>query len=238
MKEKILIRGELLGRVGIPDAILRDMEQLHLVSPAGKTEEGMPFYTEAHLIQIGHIRRLQEMGYSLEEIQRIAKKIGLPRTADAPPPGKPRVEQLTIGGLARRVGVSPRTIKHWEDKGIIEPDMRSEGGFRLYPEIYVYLCRLIQDLQLFGYSLHDIKRVSDLFRLFLSIEKDPGAFTKKTTERHLDRMQKEIDRLFSKMNLFKEGVTRWEELLTRKKKEIAGFKKKNQKRSEPSAKES
>ena len=39
---------------------------------------------------------------------------------------------LTVGNLADKIGVSPRTIKHWEDKGIIEPDMRSDGGFRLY----------------------------------------------------------------------------------------------------------
>ncbi|MCK7489606.1 MAG: MerR family DNA-binding transcriptional regulator [Anaerotruncus sp.] len=38
-----------------------------------------------------------------------------------------RTSFLTVGNLAERSGVSPRTIKHWEDKGIIEPDMRTRG---------------------------------------------------------------------------------------------------------------
>jgi len=66
-------------------------------------------------------------------------------------------KHLTIGGLAKRVGVSARNIKHWEDKGIIEPDMRSEGGFRLYSQVFVYLCDLIKDLQLFGYKTGEKK---------------------------------------------------------------------------------
>ena len=80
---------------------------------------------------------------------------------------------LTVGNLAERSGVSPRTIKHWEDKGIIEPDMRTEGGFRLYSESYVFLCQLIRDLQLFGYTLEEIKAVSDDVRTLLAIEADP-----------------------------------------------------------------
>ena len=80
-----------------------------------------------------------------------------------------------MGALAEKVGVSPRTIKHWEDMGIIEPNMRSEGGFRYYSDAYIYLCNLIKDLQLFNYSLVDIKMISDLFRYYLAIQQQPDS---------------------------------------------------------------
>ena len=57
-------------------------------------------------------------------------------------------QYITISSLAEQVGVSPRTIKHWEEKGIIESEMRSAGGFRLYSQIYVYMCKLVKDLQI------------------------------------------------------------------------------------------
>ena len=107
-----------------------------------------------------------------------------------------------------------------EDKGIIDPDMRSEGGFRLFSEIYIYLCKLIKDLQLFGYSLEEIKKISDLFRDFLAIEKNPVIFKKDETAAKLSQMLSEIQILFDKMALFKQGIQRWEDLLKKKKKEI------------------
>ena len=45
-------------------------------------------------------------------------------------------------------------------------------------------------------------------------------------------MQKAIENLFAKMNLLKEGISRWEELLKKKKKEIVNLKNKNVKRGE------
>jgi len=138
-----------------------------------------------------------------------------------------------VGSLAEKVGVSARTLKHWEDKGIIEADMRSEGGFRLYSQIYIYLCKLVIDLQLFGYTLEEIKTISDLFRTFLSINADIESVTREECGKQLDTMCLEIDRLSEKMALLKEGIVRWEDLINKKRKEINSLKKRNQKR-EPS----
>jgi DNA-binding transcriptional MerR regulator len=236
MNKRVLTRDGVLKIGKISDALLKDLEEQKVIEPAGFTEDKTPFYSEDSLEQINHVRRLLDMGYRTEEIQRIAKKIGLPKSSPDEGGGLRQRAQLTIGGLASRVDVSPRTIKHWEDKGIIEPDMRSDGGFRLYPEIYVYLCNLIKDLQLFGYSLDEIKTVSDLFRSFLAIEKNIDAFSSQKTEKKLQEMLQEIERLFKKMNSFKEGISRWEALLTKKKKEIQAFRKKLQKRT-PTKKE-
>jgi DNA-binding transcriptional MerR regulator len=42
-----------------------------------------------------------------------------------------RVEMHQIGQVAEAVGLSPRTIRHWEEIGPVLPSGRSAGGFRL-----------------------------------------------------------------------------------------------------------
>ena len=163
------------------------------------------------------------MGYGIREIQKIIRKIGLPKATKRENGGEKRQNFLTVGTLAEKVGVSPRTIKHWEDMGIIEPNMRSEGGFRYYGDGYVYLCNLIRDLQLFGYSLVEIKMISDLFRYYLAIQQAPAAAPTAEKAAKLETMLQEIDRLFQKMVLLKAGIGRWQDLLKKKKKEVGAM---------------
>ncbi len=66
--------------------------------------------------------------------------------------------------------------------------MRSEGGFRLYSKGYVHLCKLIQDLQLFGYTLEEIKAISDYFRDFLAFQERLEAFDKDEVAPKLEAM--------------------------------------------------
>ena len=165
-----------MARTGVSEEILARWIKDKLVRPAGFTDDRLPLFSEETVARLQNILRLQELGYGLDEIQKIMKKIGLPGTRQKPA-GKSDLDQyLTVGNLAEMAGVSPRTIKHWEDKGIIEPDMRSEGGFRLYSKGYVHLCKLIQDLQLFGYTLEEIKAISDYFRDFLAFQERLEAF--------------------------------------------------------------
>ena len=41
---------------------------------------------------------------------------------------------LTIGQLAKRVGVRTSTLRYYEDEGLLAPVRRSEAGYRLYDE--------------------------------------------------------------------------------------------------------
>lgn len=231
MKRSILLRDELLNQSGIDGIQLEEWERYKLVRPAGVSSDGVPFYTEVTADRVVHIKQLLGLGYSLEDIQKILKKVGLPHSRTGKESSGGAQPFLTIGGLAESVGVSPRAIKHWEDKGIIEPDMRSEGGFRLYSQNFVYLCQLIKDLQLFGYSLEEIKVVSDMFRDYLTIQGDLNAFTPEDNENKLQAMRKRIDMLFEQMDLFKKGIDRWEDLLKKKKKEILVLRNQNAKRT-------
>jgi DNA-binding transcriptional MerR regulator len=229
VKESIYGHAELGRRLGVDEATLSAWEQAKILRPFGVTAEGLPFYTEEAVRRGEQIQRLTELGYGLREIQKIIRKIGLPQAEGAAAGGKPLLHKyLTVGTLAERVGVSPRTIKHWEEKGIIEPDMRSEGGFRFYSEIYVFLCKLIQDLQLFGYPLDRIKTISDMFRDFEAIRRDPGAGQPDDVAGRLDAMLAEIGALAETTEQLKAGIGRWENLLRAKKKEIAALRRRQQ----------
>ena len=229
MKKEIFTQDEFLARTNARETDLRAWEKNKLIRPIGYTDD-TPFYSEQAVEQVLQIQKLQELGYNLDGIQKIIKKVGLPQDSQKTQENRKGEKFLTVGNLAERIGVSPRTLKHWEDKGIIVADMRSEGGFRLYSEQYVYLCHLIQDLQLFGYSLEQIKIISDYFRDFLLLNESLESQSAQDVKEKIDQMVHEIDQLFEKMESYKEGIQRWEDLLKKKKKEVQNLKNRNQKR--------
>ena len=230
MEKNVFTREEFLRGAGISGEALVEWMKWKLVRPAGFTEDQRPLFPASALARVVHIQKLTELGYGFEEIQKIIKKVGLPQKKSGKKETPEKDHYLTVGELAEQSGVSPRTIKHWEDKGIIEPDMRSEGGFRLYSKIYVYLCKLVQDLQLFGYTLEEIKVISDYSRDFLALQERLESFDKAAATSKLEAMLESIQILFDKMKLFREGMDRWESLMKKKKKEILTLKAKNQKR--------
>lgn len=67
---------------------------------------------------------------------------------------------LQIGEVAERTGVTQRTLRFYEEKGLLKPPSRMDGGFRLYSEEDVKRVDKIRRLQeLLGVSLADIKEM-------------------------------------------------------------------------------
>ncbi|HOW85667.1 MAG TPA: MerR family transcriptional regulator [Candidatus Aminicenantes bacterium] len=231
MNKDLLTLQDLAARAGAPAERVAEWTKVKLLKPDGYGENKAPLFPVAALDRVAHLQRLADLGYGTEEILKIAKKVGLPHDGRGRKKSPEKDHYLTVGNLAERSGVSPRTIKHWEDKGIIEPDMRTEGGFRLYSESYVVLCQLIRDLQLFGYSLEEIKAVSDDVRTLLAIEADLEATPPAEVEKRLAAMLEAVRDLSDKMKLLEEGIERWRDLLKKKKKDIVALQGRNRKRS-------
>ena len=229
MNKDIFTIDDLGRRTGASAEALDGWLKAKLFRPTGYADDQTPLFTDESVDRVAHIGKLEELGYGTEEIQRIIKKIGLPAARPGRKQPRSKTPYLTVGNLAERSGVSPRTIKHWEDKGIIIPDMRTEGGFRLYSEDYVFLCKLIRDLQLFGYTLEEIKAVSDEVREFFSIGAAPEKHPASEVETKLAAMLLEIQDLEEKMEMITQGVARWEEILKKKKKEIRAIMTRNRK---------
>src|SRR3989304_1634936 len=65
---------------------------------------------------------------------------------------------LQIGEVADRTGVTQRTLRFYEERGLLKPPTRMEGGFRLYSEDDVARVEQIKRLQsLLGLTLAEIK---------------------------------------------------------------------------------
>lgn len=66
---------------------------------------------------------------------------------------------MKVGEVARRAGVSTRTVRYYEELGLLEPSGRSRGGFRLYTEEDLDRLKVIEDLKLLDIQLSDIQEI-------------------------------------------------------------------------------
>src|SRR5437762_7217553 len=65
---------------------------------------------------------------------------------------------LQIGEVADRTGVTQRTLRFYEERGLLKPPTRLEGGFRLYSNEDILRVEQIKRLQnLLGLTLAEIK---------------------------------------------------------------------------------
>ena len=70
-----------------------------------------------------------------------------------------RSDQLKIGDFARLAGTNLRTLRYYEELGLIAPASRSTGGFRYYRPTDVNRVRMIRDLQDLGLHLDRIREL-------------------------------------------------------------------------------
>jgi MerR family transcriptional regulator, copper efflux regulator len=64
-----------------------------------------------------------------------------------------------IGEVATRAGLSLRTVRYYEDVGLVAPSGRTEGGFRLYRETDVKRLLLVRALKPTGLSVEELAQL-------------------------------------------------------------------------------
>ncbi|MBE0418037.1 MAG: MerR family transcriptional regulator [Coriobacteriia bacterium] len=69
---------------------------------------------------------------------------------------------MQIGDVASRTGLSLRTVRYYEEAGLVEPCERSAGGFRLYSEAECDKFEFVKRLKPLGFSLEDMRALMDL----------------------------------------------------------------------------
>lgn len=72
------------------------------------------------------------------------------------------VELVQIGTLANRVGLSLRTVRYYEEIGLIEPAERSQGGFRLYGPQQEARLQVLKAMKPLGFSLDEMHGLVNL----------------------------------------------------------------------------
>ena len=69
---------------------------------------------------------------------------------------------LQIGEAAERAKLTQRTLRYYEEKGLLSPPSRMDGGFRLYSDEDMERVERIRELKdLLGFSLAEIKEMLD-----------------------------------------------------------------------------
>ncbi|WND39741.1 MerR family transcriptional regulator [Streptomyces sp. BB1-1-1] len=68
---------------------------------------------------------------------------------------------MQIGEVAARTELSLRTIRHYEETGLVSPSARSQGGFRLYTESDVQRLMVIRRMKPLGFSLEQMRDLLD-----------------------------------------------------------------------------
>lgn len=66
-----------------------------------------------------------------------------------------------IGELATATGLTVRTLRHYDQIGLLQPTARTEGGYRLYGDAEVRRLQQIRSLQSLGFSLEQIGALLD-----------------------------------------------------------------------------
>jgi DNA-binding transcriptional MerR regulator len=68
-----------------------------------------------------------------------------------------RFEALKVGELARRTGLTVRTLNHYDEIGLLKPSLHTESGHRLYTAGDVARLQQIVSLRQLGFSLEEVR---------------------------------------------------------------------------------
>lgn len=72
-------------------------------------------------------------------------------------PAESHGDLVQIGVLAESVGLSLRTVRYYEEVGLVEPAARTSGGFRLYTPEQEERLRILKTMKPLGFSLDEMR---------------------------------------------------------------------------------
>lgn len=103
---------------------------------------------------------------------------------------------LRIGEIAKTYGITLRTLRFYEDKGLLTP--KRDGSTRLYAHRDISRLRLILLGRKVGFSLREVKQMMDLY--------DPSGSNTKQLKVALDKGERQLLRLDKQRLLIEEAM--------------------------------
>jgi DNA-binding transcriptional MerR regulator len=98
---------------------------------------------------------------------------------------------MTIGELGRRLELNPRTIRYYEQIGLLPEPERSGGGYRLYGPPDEERLRFIRGAQRLGLSLGEVKETL----AFRERGERPCRYVAEVLEQRLDEVERRLREL-------------------------------------------
>ena len=68
-------------------------------------------------------------------------------------------DRMQIGEVAERLGLSLRTIRYYDEMGLVTPSARTPGGFRLYTELDLYRLFVIKRMKPLQFTLEEMREL-------------------------------------------------------------------------------
>ncbi len=115
------------------------------------------------------------------------------RNATKDSPGRRRDGLLTTGDMARLSGSTLRTVRFYEEAGILVPQHRTDGGHRLFSAWELKKLALVTDLRAAGFSLDSIKELLDL--------KDSASSGSDAAQRLLARLGAQLETITERLTV-------------------------------------
>lgn len=112
-------------------------------------------------------------------------------------------EPVKIGEMAKHFGVTLRTLRFYEDKGLINP--ARDGNTRLYSNRDKARLKLIMLGRKVGFSLRDVKQIMDLY--------DPTGSNAKQLRLTIDKSEKQLGRLQKQQLAIAEAIDELSQLM-------------------------
>lgn len=100
---------------------------------------------------------------------------------------------MTIGEVSAKSGVPAKTIRYYEETGLISPAGRQANLYRTYDEHDLAMLRFIGRARRLGFSIEDLKSLIALYRDRTRSARD----VKKLAEQHLAHVEQKIRELQS-----------------------------------------
>ena len=119
---------------------------------------------------------------------------------------------LRIGDLARQYGVSLRTLRFYEDKGLLNP--KRDGVTRLYTRRDKARLQLILLGRRVGFSLRDVKQMIDLY--------DPAGTNARQLRLTIEKSEKQLARLHKQRQSVDEAILELSSLVTQLREKLGG----------------
>ncbi|MEV6958659.1 MerR family transcriptional regulator [Streptomyces sp. NPDC051207] len=101
--------------------------------------------------------------------------------------------QMQIGEVAERTGLSLRTIRHYEEVGLVIPSARSKGGFRLYTDADVERLMVIRRMKPLDFSLEEMRDLLDITDRLAATDDPPVGEELQRLRERLDSYRKVTD---------------------------------------------
>lgn len=124
-----------------------------------------------------------------------------PAEACGPTAGR---QLLRIGKLAAESGASVRTIRYYEERGLLTPAARAPGSYRLYDQRALNALKTIRRLRKLGLGLHEIIALQQVYLR----EGRCGASVRQEYMAMLQARVQEIDRHIEEMILLRQELSR------------------------------